>query len=181
MLVSGSIRFVDAEGTLVKEMKPHVLICADGQKRRHFHYRCPIVVGLGRVHGRKGCLAVVETREGIISACNLFRTAARIGIPKRRYLERLLRASASRPLALQGNWRDGTGEKVADAGGTPVIASISGLIRGMLYPGLEVKKGMKVGDIDPRGKEVDWKTISDKARSVAGGVLEAVLHFLTVA
>jgi xanthine dehydrogenase accessory factor len=35
---------------------------------------------------------------------------------------------------------------------------------------------MKVGDIDPRGKEIDCDTLSDKARAVAGGVLEAILH-----
>ena len=34
---------------------------------------------------------------------------------------------------------------------------------------------MKVGDIDPRGQAVDFQRISDKARAIGGGVLEAVL------
>jgi xanthine dehydrogenase accessory factor len=47
----------------------------------------------------------------------------------------------------------------------------------MLYPGLVVKKGTKVGDIDPRGTMVDYNTISDKARAIGGGVLEAILNY----
>jgi len=34
---------------------------------------------------------------------------------------------------------------------------------------------MKVGDIDPRNQRKNCFTISDKARAIAGGVLEAYL------
>jgi xanthine dehydrogenase accessory factor len=34
---------------------------------------------------------------------------------------------------------------------------------------------MKAGDIDPRGASVDYRTVSDKALAIAGGVLEAIL------
>ncbi|MDA8307867.1 MAG: molybdenum hydroxylase, partial [Deltaproteobacteria bacterium] len=34
----------------------------------------------------------------------------------------------------------------------------------------------KIGDIDPRGDAVACYTISDKARAVAGSVLEAILR-----
>lgn len=50
-----------------------------------------------------------------------------------------------------------------------------GLVRGMLYRGLEVTEGFKVGDVDPRGESVDYTHISDKSRAIAGGVLEALL------
>jgi xanthine dehydrogenase accessory factor len=50
-----------------------------------------------------------------------------------------------------------------------------GKVRGLLSSGQSVKKGFKVGDVDPRGEEVDETLISDKARAVAGGVLEAIL------
>jgi len=33
-----------------------------------------------------------------------------------------------------------------------------------------------VGDIDPRGKREFCFTVSDKARSISGGVLEAILY-----
>jgi xanthine dehydrogenase accessory factor len=68
------------------------------------------------------------------------------------------------------------GELAATVDQTPIRAEISGLVRGMLYPGLKVSRGVKVGDIDPRGTEVDYLKISDKARSIGGGVLEAILN-----
>jgi xanthine dehydrogenase accessory factor len=68
------------------------------------------------------------------------------------------------------------GEHVASVGGSKICAQIDGLIRGMLYEGLEVIEGTKVGDIDPRGASVNYETISDKARAIGGGVLEAILH-----
>lgn len=58
----------------------------------------------------------------------------------------------------------------------PVIAQISGFVRGLLRDGVEAKNGMKVGDIDPRGRKEHCFTISDKARAIGGGVLEAILH-----
>lgn len=67
------------------------------------------------------------------------------------------------------------GEELGSVGGTPVLARIRGLIRGLIHPSVPVRKGMKIGDIDPRMEEGSWRTISDKARSIAGGVLEAVL------
>ena len=48
----------------------------------------------------------------------------------------------------------------------------------MLQPGVNVAIGMKCGDIDARCKEEYCYTISDKARAIGGGVLEAIMeHF----
>ncbi len=69
------------------------------------------------------------------------------------------------------------GSVVAVVDDFPVIAEISGVVRGLLREGVEVKKGLKVGDIDPRGKRELCFTISDKARSIGGGVLEAILYW----
>jgi xanthine dehydrogenase accessory factor len=69
------------------------------------------------------------------------------------------------------------GAVVAVADDFPVIAKIGGIVRGLLREGAEVKKGMKVGDIDPRGKKQSCFTISDKARAIGGGVLEAILYW----
>lgn len=58
-----------------------------------------------------------------------------------------------------------------------VKASISGLLRGLIRDGYPVKKGLKIADIDPRESEYDnCFTISDKARCIAGGVLESLLY-----
>jgi len=70
------------------------------------------------------------------------------------------------------------GDVVARAGDQPVLAPISGVLRGLLADGLVVKEGMKVGDVDPRGVREHCFTISDKARAIGGGVLEAILYLL---
>jgi xanthine dehydrogenase accessory factor len=47
---------------------------------------------------------------------------------------------------------------------------------GLIHPGVPVLEGMKIGDVDPRNEKSSCFTISDKALSVAGGVLEAMLR-----
>lgn len=62
-------------------------------------------------------------------------------------------------------------------GDVPVYASLDGLLRGLIRDGYPVVKGFKIADIDPRASEYDnCFTVSDKARCIAGGVLEAILH-----
>jgi xanthine dehydrogenase accessory factor len=67
------------------------------------------------------------------------------------------------------------GELVATVAGIPLLASLKGVLRGSLYPGLSVTCGMKVGDIDPRDDPRYCHFVSDKALAVGGGVLEAIL------
>jgi len=57
----------------------------------------------------------------------------------------------------------------------PVVARISGVIRGLLRDGVPVDAGDKIGDVDPRGVTGDIEHISDKAQRVAEGVLEAIV------
>ena len=71
------------------------------------------------------------------------------------------------------------GETIAYVGDTPITATIDGMIRGMLHEGLYVTEGFKVADIDPRGKNADYTTPSDKAYAIAGGVLECVDAFFS--
>lgn len=60
----------------------------------------------------------------------------------------------------------------------PVNATITGIIRGLIREGDYFRKGFKIADIDPRESELtNCFTISDKARSIAGSVLEAVSAF----
>ncbi len=67
------------------------------------------------------------------------------------------------------------GEIVAEVEGVPLKASISGVLRGILHDGLQVVPNMKVADVDPRALRENCLTVSDKARAIAGGVLEAIL------
>lgn len=58
---------------------------------------------------------------------------------------------------------------------TPVKATIDGLLRGLIRE-IRVKDNEKVGDIDPRGVKEYCFTITEKARAIGGGVLEAIMH-----
>jgi xanthine dehydrogenase accessory factor len=63
-------------------------------------------------------------------------------------------------------------------GDASVNAGINGVVRGLIRSGNNVTHGMKLGDIDPRGEKSFCYTISDKARAIAGSVLEGILrHF----
>ena len=68
------------------------------------------------------------------------------------------------------------GETIGFVEGVPMKCTIGGVLRGVLDDGVRVKKGMKSGDVDPRGKAEYCTTVSDKALAVGGGVVEAVLY-----
>ena len=73
------------------------------------------------------------------------------------------------------------GETIAlvetENGTVPVKATLDGILRGLVQDGYPVTAGFKIADIDPRAEELDnCFTISDKARCIAGGVLEALLQ-----
>ena len=50
-----------------------------------------------------------------------------------------------------------------------------GVLRGLIRQGLEVTKGLKIGDVDARDDPSLCYLVSDKALSISGGVLEAIL------
>lgn len=67
-------------------------------------------------------------------------------------------------------------EIIAKVGDNYIRATLDGVIRGMIRDNFEVKKGLKIIDIDPRYEEVEnCFTISDKARAISGAVLEAIM------
>ncbi len=68
------------------------------------------------------------------------------------------------------------GDTVGHVANTAVIAELSGILRGLIRPGFSVSKGLKLGDIDPRGDREYCDTISDKARAISGSALECVLR-----
>ena len=61
-------------------------------------------------------------------------------------------------------------------GEVPVKASLTGVLRGIIRDGARISEGMKIADIDPRKEQKkNCYTISDKARCIAGSVLEILL------
>ncbi len=68
-----------------------------------------------------------------------------------------------------------SGEVVATVGGEPVYCRLAGVLRGLARSGLQVTRGLKIGDVDPRAEHAFCFTVSDKALAIGGGVLEAIL------
>jgi len=67
------------------------------------------------------------------------------------------------------------GQVIADVNGIEIKSAFDGYLRGLLHDGLIVPKGVKVGDVDPRLDQASCRLVSDKALSIGGGVLEALL------
>ena len=196
-LASGLVPIVvDPDGTLLRQMHPSVLIEATLSKYNSGVTMddAPIVIALGPGYeAGKDVHAVIETNRGHNLGRVYLRGCAEsnTGVPGAiggYTIERLLRAPCAG--ALFGVRQIGdlvqAGETVAvvrtneisDNETAPVVATISGILRGLMRDGLHVSSGMKVGDIDPRAAREHCFTISDKSRAVAGGVLEAILYLL---
>ena len=60
------------------------------------------------------------------------------------------------------------GEIIGRVGVDEVTAQIDGIMRGLIRPGSIVTKGLKIGDVDPRGEVGYCDTISEKARALGG-------------
>jgi len=70
------------------------------------------------------------------------------------------------------------GDIIGYVDNVPVVARLSGVLRGVLHDGTPTRDHSKLADIDPRNDPTFCFLISDKARAIAGGVLEAVLRIL---
>jgi xanthine dehydrogenase accessory factor len=181
---------IDPRGEVIPRLHPPVVVDAIMAKRNTSATAitdAPIVIGLGPgftagvdVH------AVIETNRGHHLGRVILAGSAEphTGVPGPTVgftVERVLRAPCEG--IFTGKRRIGdpvkAGEAVASVAGEPVVANISGVLRGLLADGLSVKAGAKVGDVDPRGVPEHCFTISDKARAIGGGVLEAVLYLLS--
>lgn len=145
----------------------------------------PIVIGVGPgFTAGDDCHYVVETKRGHDLGRVITKGSAlpNTGIPGEVHgysKERLIRAEGSGifyPKMRIGDFVK-KGDIVALTGEVPVRANMSGMIRGMLPDcGMHVKEGMKCGDIDAGCTLRHCYTVSDKARAVGGGVLEAILR-----
>jgi xanthine dehydrogenase accessory factor len=175
----------DPECRSLETLKPAVLVDAIIAKKNLGTRRdmAPVTVALGPgfVAGRD-VDAVVETNRGHTLGRVILDGAADpdTGVPGTiggEAARRVVRASAAGVFTAEKAIGDlvGEGDVLGRIGDTAVVSPLTGLVRGLLADGLEVTAGFKIGDVDPRGGTVDWRTVSDKARAVAGGVLEAIL------
>jgi xanthine dehydrogenase accessory factor len=144
---------------------------------------CPLIgLGPGFTCGVDADLVVETHREAQMGAVLAVGTAARdTGEPGRvggQTSLRLLRSGGAGTFNSLYDIGDAVeeGAVVGHVGGLPVVAGLSGMIRGLVHRRAELSPGDKVGDVDPRGTEVDNYLVSDKALAVGGGVLEALLR-----
>ena len=176
---------VDPEARIRDQVTPEVVVDAIIAKR-NLGTRitdAPLVIGLGigftaglDVH------AVVETNRGhdlgrVLRQGRAQPDTGRPGVIAGYSEERVLRAPADGILRTTGEIGDivAAGAVIATVGDEPMRTAIPGVIRGLLRDGTTVHKGMKSGDVDPRGEPRNCDTISDKGRAIAGGVLEAIM------
>lgn len=182
---------VDPAGDCIDDFQPLAVVDAILAKKNLGISRgfAPITVALGPgFEAGVDVDAVVETKRGHNLGKVLYSGAAapNTGIPGiigGYGKERVIHSPASGILRNVARITDTVtqGQTIAlvetEAGEVPVQATLTGLLRGLIRDGYPVTKGFKIADIDPRLEEYNnCFTISDKARCIAGGVLEAILH-----
>ncbi len=178
--------FVDPQANVRRVIPPAVLVDAIMAKKNTGTEKsdAPIVIGVGPgFTAGKNVHAVVETNRGHNLGRVLWtghaeedtgRPAPVSGYTEERVL-RVPQRGCFRALREIGDLVQ-PGEIVAQVDGHPIPAQIRGVLRGLLKDGITVDEGIKAGDIDPRGEREYCYLISDKARAIGGGVLEAILH-----
>ncbi len=176
---------VDPDLALLEQFPPLALIDARMRKKnvKLSMDLAPLVVGLGPgFTAGENCHAAVETNRGhfLGRVCWECSPEADTGIPgsvQNYASERVLHAPVSGQVTAAvkiGDWVE-KDELIMQIDGTEIRASFSGLVRGLIYPGLHVEKGVKVGDIDPRNEPFRCWYVSDKSLAIGGGALEALL------
>ncbi|RMF09243.1 MAG: EF2563 family selenium-dependent molybdenum hydroxylase system protein [Candidatus Neomarinimicrobiota bacterium] len=170
----------------VLALNPRVIIDARMRKQAVPDRRewAALVIGLGPGFTvGVNCSAAVETRRGhdlgrVLWQGSPAADTRRPGTLGGASWKRVLYAPASGPLEWQVTFGDlvEEGNRLGTiAGRHPIVAPLSGQVRGLLHPAVPVHRGLKLADVDPRGAEVDYRTLSDKARTVGRAALEAIL------
>lgn len=177
---------IDPDGAMIKKLHPYIVIDAILAKK-NIGTRidmAPVVIGLGPgFSAGRDVHAVIETMRGHYLGRVYYKGEA---IPDTGVPGEIAGASSERIVRSPANGSFTPIRKIGDTvnkeeilgyvEGVPVRSPLKGVLRGLINQGVAVKERMKIGDIDPRDVRDHCWSISDKARAVAGGVLEAILH-----
>ena len=178
---------VDADASILTDLSIPIVI--DGRLAKQppgpLPVDIPLHIGLGPgFHAGKNCHAVIETRRS--------HTLGRV------YWDRATQPDSGQP---EGDQRrvlrapvDGqfigyaqigdhleAGDLIAELQSptenhkSKIVSPFKGVLRGLIHPGLQVTAGIKIGDVDPRDEREACFLVSDKALSIGGAVLEAIL------
>lgn len=176
----------DPEASCVSDLHPDVLVDAILAKRNLGTTRgmAPVVIGVGPgFTAQVDVDAAVETMRGhylgrVYYTGSPLPNTAIPGLIGGYAGERVLRAPADgtfTPCVKIGD-EVKAGTVCGTVAGEPMVATIDGVVRGLLQEGVPVTRGMKSGDVDPRCHPEYITMASDKALAVGGGVLEAILN-----
>ena len=180
---------VDPAGLSIAALRPAVVVDAILAKKNLGTTKemAPLVIALGPgFTAGEDVDVVIETKRGhnlgrVIRSGSAVPNTGIPGIIGGYGKERVMHAQAEgilRNVASIGDIveaRAVIAEIETENGTVPVEASLSGLLRGLIRDGYPVMKGFKIADIDPRKEELqNCFTISDKARCIAGSVLEVI-------
>lgn len=185
---------IDPDCASAKILKPDVVVDAILAKKNLGTHRgmapCTVAIGPGFVAGEDVDI-VVETMRGHQLGRLIFEGSAipNTGVPglvAGHAEDRVIHAPASGTIENKTAIRDIVREgqilaviHTPEGSEVPIPATIDGVLRGLIRDGFSFKKGFKIADIDARLDQVqNCDTISDKARCVGGGALEAVLLLL---
>lgn len=176
---------VDENCSILNQLSFPILVDAIMAKKNMGTYKemASITIGVGPgFEAGKDVSAVIETQRGHELGRLIFdgHAKANTGIPSAidgYDNERLLRAPCNGNIYTRASIGDVVkkGQIICEVSKEPVKAQIDGVLRGMIMNGLTVEKGLKIGDIDPRNIQDYCFTISDKARTVGGAALTAIL------
>ena len=180
---------VDEKGEIIKKIKPNVVVDSIIAKKNLGTTKdmAPITIALGDgFEAGKDVDIVVETMRGhnLGRVITSGRAMKNTGIPGE-----IKGVSKDRVIYSKANGRFSSVKKIGDTvqkdeiigyvGDVEIRGKISGILRGIIREGYEVTENMKIGDIDPRIEEKsNCFTISDKARSLGGAVLRAIMFRL---
>ncbi|NLV96554.1 MAG: EF2563 family selenium-dependent molybdenum hydroxylase system protein [Desulfovibrionales bacterium] len=178
---------VDPTWASLGTLTPHVVVDAIIAKRNlgTSMTEAPLVIGMGPgFKAGQDVHVVVETQRGQDLGQIITTGEARpnTGIPGDTggfTKERVLRAPVDGPLT----WACALGDMVTKGqilghvAGAAIVAEISGLLRGQIRPHGVVPRGLKLGDIDPRGDTRFLHIISDKGRALGNAVLKVIMEF----
>lgn len=176
---------VDPEAKALDYFTPKVLIDARMTKKppEIGKSAAQLVIGLGPgfVAG-DSCHAVIETNRGHRLGRVIWEGAAQAdtGMPDSvadHRAERVLRAPNNGILKTHVEICEHLedGDLIADVDRIPIRAPFKGVLRGLLHDGMYVQRGLKIGDLDPRGEASHCRLVSDKSLAIGGGVLETIL------
>jgi xanthine dehydrogenase accessory factor len=183
---SGSIPLIiDPKATIVKQLHPDIMIDAImAKKNLNTHIEdAALVIGLGPgFTAEKDAHIVIETNNSeALGKVILSGTAQEnTGLPViigGYGLERVAHAAGEGYFSSTREIGDMVtkGDLIARIGTEEFYAQISGIVRAILRNGTRVEKGVKLFEIDPKADIATCNSIRSRMRSIAGGVLEAIL------